>query len=86
VKGKSRAITIYELLGAKKDTRRTEAVEIYEKAFAAYLVRDFDKAIALARPYANDDPPGAVLIERCSVFLREPPPPDWNGVHAPKSK
>ena len=87
VKGKSEAITIYELIGLKDEKRkRKEAVENYEKAFAAYLARNFDQAIALARLSAEDDPPSAVLIERCRVFLREPPPPDWKGVHAAESK
>ena len=65
----SKAVTIYELLGAKNEARVSkEAVETYEKAFAAYLARDFDEAIAITRPYVDVDPPSAVLIERCRVF------------------
>ncbi len=80
VKGKSDPITIYELLGAKgaKEACR-EMVDSYETAFAAYTARDFEGALAILREHRND-PPSAVLIERCTALLQAPPPPDWNGV------
>ncbi len=87
VKGKSNAIKIYELLGQRagpQDSPR-EYVARYEKAFAAYVTKDFSGALR-ALELQLDDPPSAVLAERCREFLAEPPPPDWTGVYVSMSK
>jgi adenylate cyclase len=34
----------------------------------------------------TDDPPSGVLAERCRLFLRTPPPGDWDGVFVAMSK
>ena len=68
VKGKTVAIKIYELLGAKGAAEdRREVVTAYEKAFAAYTAKDFQKALDILQDYASDRP-SAVLIERCKAF------------------
>jgi adenylate cyclase len=86
VKGKSAAIKIYELLGAKEDAAGSrQYVDTYEAAFAAYLARDFPRAITLLQQNEGDAP-SAVLGERCQTFLRIPPPADWEGVHVSLSK
>ena len=86
VKGKSDAITIYELLGPKGSAEECrEMVSRYEKAFAAYLARDFKGALDRLQRQ-NGDPPSALLIERCVAFLESPPPPDWAGVYVSPSK
>ena len=74
VKGKSEAIRIYELLGHTGEAgERREIVAAYEKAFAAYVARDFAGAIAILAPQ-TDDAPSATLLERCREFQEEPPP------------
>jgi adenylate cyclase len=86
VKGKSDAITMYELLGTKGASGECrEIVAAYETAFAAYAAKDFERALTILREYASD-PPSAVLIERCNTFLQTPPPPDWQGVYVSLSK
>ena len=86
VKGKTGAITIYELLGTKGAAEeRQEIVTAYETAFAAYMSRDFKRALALLKNNGSDGP-SAVLIERCTAFLRAPPPQDWHGVYVSVSK
>ena len=86
VKGKSQAIKVYELLGAAHavDEKR-ELVKAYEAAFAAYLARDFAKALEILSQIENDIP-STVLSERCKTFLHAPPPADWSGVHISLSK
>lgn len=81
VKGKHEAVRVYELL----EGERTETVQIYEEAFAAYLARDFTRArdMLLALP---DDPPSCVLAARCAAMMTDPPPADWNGVYVATSK
>jgi adenylate cyclase len=81
VKGKQQAVVVYELL----EGERTEAMRAYEEAFAAYLARDFARAIQLLRPW-SDDPPGQVLAARCRTLTADPPPADWDGVYVAKTK
>ena len=86
VKGKTAAIRIYELLGEKGQAQdRSGLTAAYEAAFAAYLARDFAKALALLQPHKGDGP-SAVLCERCQAFLQVPPPADWQGVYVSLSK
>jgi adenylate cyclase len=86
VKGKSDAITIYEVLGNKGEAEdHREIVAAYEAAFAAYAARDFETALAVLQNNRSDAP-SAVLIERCTAFLQSPPPPDWRGVYVSLSK
>ncbi|HEY5742990.1 MAG TPA: adenylate/guanylate cyclase domain-containing protein [Terrimicrobiaceae bacterium] len=81
VKGKSDAITVYELLGTKgTGERRPEVIAAYEEAFAAYSARDFEKALAILKN-SEGDGPSSVLIERCKTFLQSPPPANWDGVY-----
>jgi len=87
VKGKTEGIDVYELLGAKgDDIEALPRARRYEEAFAAYLARDFDRAIMLVEPHAKDDPPSAVLAERCRKLAAQPPPASWRGVHVASSK
>jgi adenylate cyclase len=86
VKGKSDALKIYELRGeGGADAPRAAAVVAYEAAFAAYLRRDFQAAIALLERQP-DDGPSRVLCERCRLLLRDAPPEEGRGVHVFTSK
>jgi adenylate cyclase len=87
VKGKTTGIDVYELLGAKGDDIPNLArAERYEEAFEAYLARDFERALAIVEAQRTEDPPSAVLAERCRELAAEPPPADWKGVHVARSK
>lgn len=87
VKGKTAGIDVYELLGAKgDDIVGLERARRYEEAFDAYLARDFERAITLVEPLAAEDPPSAVLVERCRQLAVRPPPAAWTGVHVASSK
>ena len=83
VKGKTDAVKIYELLGMKGEGHN-ETVIAYEAAFEAYAARDFDKAVSILEPYA-EDAPSAILIERCRAFQQVSPPEDWCGVYVSMS-
>ena len=86
VKGKTLAVKIYELLGEnERDAVRSEAIAAYEKAFAHYLTRDFASAIDTLK-LDDEDPPSAVLSERCRAYLKQPPPEDWGGIFVAQSK
>jgi len=86
VKGKTIGVRVYELLGARgASSARPEVVEVYERAFAAYLQWDFQGAIALLTLQAGD-PPSAVLLERCHKLAESPPPPGWDGIYTSTAK
>ena len=57
-----------------------EFVRGYERAFAAYLARDFSRAVEILSRNETDAP-SIVLRQRCETFLHAPPPADWQGVH-----
>jgi adenylate cyclase len=81
VKGKHEAVRVYELLEGEP----TGTVRAYEEAFAAYLARDFTRAVDTLRALP-DDPPSKVLAARCASMITDPPPADWDGVYVAKSK
>jgi len=87
VKGKSESVKIYELVGEGGVGGATAGViASYEEAFAAYVARDFSRAIQILERQTDDDEPSRVLCERCRALLREPPPADWHGMHVFKTK
>ncbi|HYR59093.1 MAG TPA: adenylate/guanylate cyclase domain-containing protein, partial [Chthoniobacteraceae bacterium] len=86
VKGKSEAIRIYELLGEKGAACDGYAIAAaYERAFDAYVARDFAAAISILEKQ-EADAPSNVLLKRCRAFQQQPPPADWRGVHLATAK
>ncbi len=86
VKGKTVAVEIYELIGARgAHPEREAAARSYERAFDAYLARDFDAALAVLAEL-DDDGPSRVLAARCRELRASPPPPDWDGSYVATSK
>jgi adenylate cyclase len=79
VKGKTKAVGVYELLGAvTEEPANLGTARTYERAYRAYLQRDFRAALALLESCEGDGP-SEVLAERCRRYLVEPPPPEWDG-------
>jgi adenylate cyclase len=66
-----------------------ERVRLYEEALGAYQKREWENAqrllLELSQRFGQDGP-AEVLQERIHEFLKNPPPPDWDGVHVSKSK
>ncbi len=91
VKGKSRPVTIYELIGEKENLPEdlVRSVELYEQGFALYLERkwsDAADAFEKSLEIKPEDKAAAVMIERCRTFDSSPPPADWQGVHSYETK
>jgi adenylate cyclase len=78
IKGKSRPIEIYEVLGPQ-GTPPAEVHLRFADGFGAYREGDFAGALDRFRLSAEIDPPSRVFAERCEALLREPPR-DWDGV------
>jgi adenylate cyclase len=86
VKGRAEGVLVYELLGrADVQLPNAAAVSAYREAFDAYVRRDFAGAIARLEQHPEDGP-SRMLLARCHGFLREPPSPQWDGVHVATAK
>ena len=90
VKGKSRAIAVFELLGVAGDPGaigKSPLVERYESALRTARERQFQSAITLlADSDLANDGPSQVLATRCRAWLVSPPPADWDGTWVATSK
>jgi adenylate cyclase len=85
VKGRTRGVRVYELLGrldAAADRGRERA---YERALERYWARDFSGALAILEPQLAD-PPSHVLAERARALAANPPPAEWDGVYVARAK
>ena len=82
VKGKTTSETIYTSTSYMTET----LAQIYEAsngAIALYKNQDFDKALRIFQQVKKFDPKDFIAdmyIERCQLFLKNPPAKDWNGV------
>lgn len=92
VKGKSRAVKVFEVLGENSlALKQNEELyyQAYEEAFAAYLSRDFHPARAKfqkALSLRPNDPAAKDMLERIENLDPDTLPPDWDGSIALTSK
>ena len=90
VKGKSRPVRIYELLGTLAEqaqyadliARFEQALELYRRANWSAALDGFGR---LHRDYPQDGP-SRIFAERCAAFLEHPPEGAWDGVYEMKTK
>jgi adenylate cyclase len=84
VKGKSEPARIYEVLGFLKDAtdKSVQIRKIFEQGLAAYRAQKWqtaEKAFAFLKEKFRDEP-SSVFLRRITVFKRDPPERDWDGV------
>ncbi|HCE99141.1 MAG TPA: adenylate/guanylate cyclase domain-containing protein [Elusimicrobia bacterium] len=84
VKGKHKAVAVYELLGLHGETPREllELAGVFGRGLECYRARDFDAAerfLSEALRLRPDDGPSRVLLGRITEFRKSPPPQDWDG-------
>jgi adenylate cyclase len=79
IRGKQQPVQIFEVLGAP-GYRRSRAEEWFCQGLAAYRQGDFLTASQWFRRGADSDRPCQVFLARCLSFLRQSPPPEWDGV------
>ncbi|MCX7883323.1 MAG: adenylate/guanylate cyclase domain-containing protein [Brevinematales bacterium] len=90
VKGKNQPIAVYELIErvGKLSPEREAVLVRFQEGFSLYEKRQWREAgeifHALWEHY--EDPPSKTYLERCEEFVKNPPPPDWNGVYVLRSK
>lgn len=92
VKGKNRAVLIYELVGEDREvTDETRAaVGLYEKALELYRARSFVDAAAkfdeAREAFGGQDGPSETMAARARGYESAPPPDGWDGSHVMKEK
>lgn len=92
VKGKKKPVAIYEVLDfhtPESFPHRGEVLELFTEGLSLYRKSDFTAAqqvfgqAALLNPA---DRMSALYVERCALFLAEPPVGEWDGVWVMTSK
>ena len=92
VKGKTRPIRIYELIGDRQtplSDQTQELLDLYQSGRESYIIQDFQRAILYfekAQRLRTSDLAIATHIERANNYLRNPPPQDWDGVYTMTTK
>jgi adenylate cyclase len=98
VKGRSRPVAIYELVGLKDKLSRSvlDCTEIFNAGIEYYLRQDWISAadcfarsatLEPARPSAvGGVDASTVFLKRCAAMKHEPPGRDWDGVFVLKTK
>jgi adenylate cyclase len=83
-------LQIYELLAmAGNGSDAPHWVASYEAGLASYRARDFAAAMACferALAEHGDDSPSRIMMERCRLFLKDPPGDDWQATNAMQVK
>jgi class 3 adenylate cyclase len=88
VKGKSSGAGIYTAKRTLTDEEE-KAWRASEDGMNLYFARDFPGAAARYRSVLEllpDDVPAALLLQRCTDFIKTPPPDDWTGAAVMKEK
>lgn len=91
VKGKEKAVKIYELLRKEDMPLKGEELFLihYKEGLKRYRNREWTKAIeefdATLKAFP-DDATSRLYIKRCEAFQEAPPPEDWDGVYRFKEK
>ena len=90
VKGKTRPVKVYELLGAAAESDQyRDLVSRFEKGLEAYRSGLWKTAREIFQDLLHDHPedgPSQVFSARCHELLMQPPEGSWDGVFVMKSK
>ncbi|MCB9933709.1 MAG: adenylate/guanylate cyclase domain-containing protein [Planctomycetes bacterium] len=95
VKGKTQPVQVFELIGEKDPPQFVrDLLQHFERGIDLFRDRQFEAALesfkhAAHHETAQDEDeinPSRLYIERCESYLRNPPPPEWNGVVVKTSK
>ncbi len=92
VKGKTKPVQVYELIGKKGDkipNLLESILPLYENGFQFYLQQEWEQAASCFRKCLRlmpDDGPSRLYLRYVTEYRENPPPPDWDGVYEMRSK
>lgn len=81
VKGKNLPVKIYEVIDFydEKNADIMQIISNFEQALLLYRECEFEKAYSMFIKNVNDAP-SVMYAERCTIFIKNPPPKDWDKV------
>ncbi|MCP3925261.1 MAG: adenylate/guanylate cyclase domain-containing protein [Desulfobacterales bacterium] len=90
VVGKTESITIYEIIGYKKNLSKDvmDGLRVFKEAIEKYREGDFSSADDLFNKvlaFLPDDGPSKTFMKRCADY-KENPPDDWEGIYSMQTK
>lgn len=88
VKGKFKAVPIYELLENTRENKEN-IVMPFATGLAAYRNREWENAEKIFNGICENFPsdgPAGIYVERCQFFAQNPPPENWDYVWEMKTK
>jgi adenylate cyclase len=91
VKGKSKAIEIFELISELDDSSLEEKryISLFNDAVTNYRKKNFEAALKIFESNLRLNPNDysvKLYLERCKNFIQNPPPSDWVGAYESKEK
>jgi adenylate cyclase len=90
VKGKEKPIPIFELIDFYPGSlKQRTLVKFFSEALYLFRERSFQKArdkFADIMGTFPDDKPSSLYFERCSQYIAQPPPVEWEGIYIAKEK
>ncbi len=92
VKGKSRPVRVFELVGRRSDDFDESLVAAFThfaRGLELYRLQEWQKAIAEFRRVLAlnpNDGPAKEFLRRCDIFMQAPRPADWDGVFEMRTK
>jgi len=85
VKGKNKPVAIFEVMEDTEELRKLK--NEFDKALGLYFSRDFEGALEIfTKLHSEGDETSEVFVERCRIYMKEPPEEDWDGSFTMKSK
>lgn len=85
VKGKNEPVAIYEVMEDTEELRKLKAD--FDRAMELYFGKQFEEALeAFSKLHEEGDATSEVFAERCEIYMKEPPPEDWDGSFTMTSK
>jgi len=85
VKGKNEPVAIFEVMEDTPELRKLK--EEFDKAMNMYFGQEFSGALALFKKLSEEgDPTSGIFVERCELYMENPPPSDWDGAFTMTSK
>ena len=91
VKGKDIGIPIYEIISAigTLPSEQKAFLYLFNNGMDLYLNKKWQQAmmsIVRAQQLCPHDVPSGIIINRCREFIKNPPPPDWQGTFVLREK
>jgi len=85
VKGKNEPVAIFEVMEDTEELRQLKAE--FDQGMEFYFGQKFEEGLAVFKKLAEEgDPTSTVFVERCELYMENPPPEDWDGSFTMTSK